>query len=87
MDKNAPVQGKEIADFLDRKWDVRLPNDYPSASACVNEGRPLWELAPKSALRDAMDGLTAATYAWCERPLPEDNNERKGLLDRLRRKR
>ena len=88
MDKNAPVQGREIADFLDRKWDVRLPNDYPSASACVNEGRPLWELAPKSALREAMDGLTAATYAWCERPLPEEgNNERKGLLDLLRRKR
>ena len=88
MDKNAPVQGKEIADFLDRKWDVRLPNDYPSASACVNEGRPLWELAPKSALREAMDGLTAATHAWCERPLPEENNnERKGLFDLLRRKR
>jgi hypothetical protein len=35
-----------------------------------------------------MDGLTAATYAWCERPLPEEGtNERKGLLDLLRRKR
>ena len=88
MDKNAPVQGKEIADFLDRKWDVRLPNDYPSASACVNEGRPLWELAPKSALREAMDGLTAATHAWCERPLPEEGtHSHKGLFDLLRRKR
>jgi pilus assembly protein CpaE len=88
MDKNAPVQGKEIAEFLDRKWDVRLPNDYPSASACVNEGRPLWELAPKSALREGMDGLTAAAHAWCERPLPENEpQERKGLLDLLRRKR
>jgi pilus assembly protein CpaE len=86
MDKNAPVQGKEIADFLDRKWDVRLPNDYVSASGCVNEGRPLWELAPKSALREAMDGLTAATHGWCDRPLPEET-ERKGLFDRLRRKR
>jgi pilus assembly protein CpaE len=89
MDKNAPVQGKEIADFLDRKWDARLPNDYPSASGCVNEGRPLWELAPKSALRDAMDSLTAATHGWCDRPLPEDGGatQPKGLLDLLRRKR
>jgi pilus assembly protein CpaE len=88
VDKNAPVQGKEIADFLDRKWDVRLPNDYPSASACVNEGRPLWELAPKSALREAMDGLTAAAHNWCERPLPEAANQSsKGLFDLLRRKR
>ncbi len=88
MDKNAPVQGKEIADFLDRKWDVRLPNDYASASACVNEGRPLWELAPKSALREAMDGLTAAAHNWCDRPLPEETNQpSKGLFDLLRRKR
>jgi hypothetical protein len=34
-----------------------------------------------------MDGLTAATHAWCDRPMPEENNERKGLFDRLRRKR
>jgi pilus assembly protein CpaE len=88
MDKNAPVQGKEIADFLDRKWDARLPNDYPSASACVNEGRPLWELAPKSSLRDAMDALTAATHDWCDRPLPKGGgNTPKGLFDLLRRKR
>ena len=88
MDRNAPVQGKEIADFLDRKWDVRLPNDYPSASACVNEGRPLWELAPRSALRAALDDLSAAAYGWSERPLPEeDNGSRRGLLDLLRRKR
>jgi pilus assembly protein CpaE len=88
MDKNAPVQGKEIADFLDRKWDARLPNDYPSASACVNEGRPLWELAPKSALRDAMDSLTAATHGWCDRPLPEEGGtQSKSLFDLLRRKR
>ncbi len=88
VDQNAPVQGKEVSDFLDRKWDVRLPNDYPSASACVNEGRPLWELAPKSSLREAMDELTAAAHGWCERPLPEaDNPKPKGLFDLLRRKR
>jgi pilus assembly protein CpaE len=87
MSKDALVQDKEIAGFLDRKWDVRLPNDYASAAACVNEGRPLWELAPRSALRVAMDGLAAAAHAWCEVPLPEDRNERRGLLDRLRRKR
>jgi len=86
MDKNAPVQEREIADFLDRKWDVRLPNDYSSASACVNEGRPLWERAPRSALREAVDTLTAAAHEWCERPLPETAHTR-GFFDRLRRKR
>jgi hypothetical protein len=54
----------------------------------VNEGRPLWELAPKSSLRDAMDALTAATHSWCDRPLPEEgSNSPKGLFDLLRRKR
>ena len=67
---------------------MRLPNDYASASACVNEGRPLWELAPKSALREAMDGLTAAAHNWCDRPLPEElNPPSKGLFDLLRRTR
>ncbi len=87
MDRNAPMQDKDISDFLDRKWDVRLPNDYPSASACVNEGRPLWELAPRSALRAALDDLSAAAYGWSERPLPEANASRRGLLDRLRGRR
>jgi hypothetical protein len=58
-----------------------------SASGCVNEGRPLWELAPKSALREAMDGLTAAAHNWCDRPLPEAETQSKGLLDLFRRKR
>lgn len=87
MDKNAPVQEREIAEFLDRKWDVRLPNDYASASACVNEGRPLWERAPRSALREAVDTLSAAAYAWCERPLPDAAGAPRGFFDRLRRKR
>jgi pilus assembly protein CpaE len=84
MDRNAPVRGQDVADFLDRECDVRLPNDHPSASACVNEGRPLWELAPRSALRAALRDLSAAAYGWSERPLPEANASRRGLLDRLR---
>jgi pilus assembly protein CpaE len=89
VDKNAPVEGRDISEFLDRKWDVRLPNDYASASACVNEGRPLSELAPKSALREAMDALTAAAYGWCDRALPETDggSASRGLFDRFRRKR
>jgi pilus assembly protein CpaE len=88
MDKNAPVQEREITEFLDRKWDVRIPNDYPSASACVNEGRSLWERSPRSALREAVDTLTAAAHEWCERPLPESERQRsRTVFDLLRRKR
>jgi pilus assembly protein CpaE len=88
MDRNTPVGGKEIAQFLDRGFDVRLPNDYANASTCVNEGRTLWELAPKSALREALDRLTAAAHDWCERPLGDDGRQgAKGLLGRLRRRR
>jgi pilus assembly protein CpaE len=88
MDRSAPVQGKEIADFLGRDWDVRLPDEPTSASACVSEGRPFWELAPRSALRAALDELSAAAHVWSERPLPEAKGaSRRGLLGRLRERR
>ena len=70
MDGHAPVQGSQIADFLDRKCDLLVPNDYPTASICVNEGRPLWEAAPKSALRAAFEQLAEATHELVRRAAP-----------------
>jgi pilus assembly protein CpaE len=89
MDGKAPVQGRQIDEFLHRKCDAMLPNDYPTASICVNEGRPLWEAAPKSPLRAAFTRLAEATHEWCGVPLPEDAGSRKrgGLLRLLGRRR
>jgi pilus assembly protein CpaE len=88
MDGRAAVQAREIDQFLHRKCDALLPNDYPTASLCVNEGRPLWEAAPKSALRAAFDELAEATHVWCGVPLPDgDAKKARGLRGLLRRRR
>jgi pilus assembly protein CpaE len=88
MDKNAPVQGRQISDFLHRSHDLSIPNDYPTASTCVNEGRPLWEVAPKSPLRVAFDRLADATCTWCGVGGSEDAEPRKsgGLRSLWRRR-
>ena len=85
VDKRAPVQRRQAAEFLRRKVDLGIPNDYATASTCVNEGHPLWEVAPRGTLRPAFDQLLSAAHRWCEVPLPEDRRHAKGLLGRLRR--
>ena len=89
MDRNAPVQGRQIADFLHRGYDLLVPNDYPTTSTCVNEGRPLWEVAPKSPLRVAFERLADATYQWCGLARPEGAEPKKngGLRALIRRRR
>jgi pilus assembly protein CpaE len=80
MNGHAPVQGRQIDAFLHRKCDVLVPNDYPTASICVNEGRPLWEAAPKSPLRAAFERLVDATHEWCGVPLPDGERKKRGGL-------
>jgi pilus assembly protein CpaE len=88
MDGRAPVKRRQIDDFLHRKCDLVLPNDYRTASICVNEGRPLWEAAPKSGLRVAFEGLAEALHEWCGVPLPDGaHNKRGGLRSLLSRRR
>jgi len=89
MDAKAPVQARQIEEFLHRKCDMQIPNDYPTASICVNEGRPLWEAAPKSPLCAAFARVADATHEWCGVPLPEPgrNEKRRGLRHLLSRRR
>jgi pilus assembly protein CpaE len=86
MDRNAPVQAREIAQFLERRYDLLVPNDYRNASTCVNEGRPLWEVAPKSPLCAALDNLTDASRKWCG-AAPEEPAPQRGLRALIRRRR
>jgi pilus assembly protein CpaE len=87
MDKNAPVQGRQISDFLRRAVDLQVPNDYPTASTCVNEGRPLWEVAPKSGLRAAFEELNDAAHRWCGIAAPVAEEPKRGLLAFIQRRR
>jgi pilus assembly protein CpaE len=87
VDKNAPVSIREIRDFLGREIDARLPNDYPNASACVNEGRTICEVAPRSSLCHGMGELSRRVHQWCEISETGDEDGPKGLLSHLLRRR
>ena len=82
-ERKATVSVKDAKAFLDRPVDASIPNDYQRASACVNEGRTLHDVAPRSPLGQAMGELASLAHSWCGRSAP---SRQRGLLDRLRGK-
>ncbi len=80
-DRKASVSAREAREFLDRPVDESIPNDYRRASACVNEGRTLHDMASRSSLGRALGELALLTHSWCGRSAPP---QRRRPLDRLR---
>ncbi len=66
----SPVRNRDFQEFLGRDPDAWLPNDYPTAQACVNEGRTLADAAPRSRLRAAYKKLAGEAYGWCDVKTP-----------------
>lgn len=83
IDRSASVSTKAAQDFLGRPVDATLPNDFPRASACVEEGRTLDEMAPRAALARAFGELALLAHTWCGLSPPA--RARKGLLGRFKR--
>jgi pilus assembly protein CpaE len=92
-DKSDPVSNSDIAEFIGREPEFRIPNDYRATVACVNEGKPLWEVAPRGALSSAYGSLSEQVHDWChvERPTPSSPPSRAratpSWLSGLRRRR
>ncbi len=81
----AAVSARDAKEFLKRPVDATIPNDYPRASACVNEGRALYDVAPRSAIERAFSELALVAHTWCGHSTPAHPPKR-GLLGRLRGK-
>jgi pilus assembly protein CpaE len=58
------VTDKDVAEFLERKPDFRVPNDFPTTLAGVNRGVSVAEIAPRSPLARAYNELTQALHSW-----------------------
>jgi pilus assembly protein CpaE len=58
------VTDKDVAEFLERKPDFQIPNDFPTTLAAVNRGVSVAEVAPRSALARAYNELTHALHGW-----------------------
>ena len=86
VDGQSVVSGRELAQFLGRKIDARLPNDYRSALACVNEGKPIREVAPRRPLSSALERIAERAHEWCDVPLPEGTHSASGLSRLFRRR-
>ena len=78
------VGDKDVVEFLDRELDYRIPNDYPTTSAAVNRGISVAEVAPRSPLSRAFEGLAQNVYDWCSAELPEATRS-EGVLARAKR--
>jgi pilus assembly protein CpaE len=86
-ERAASVSPREARDFLGRAADASIPNDFPRATACVNEGRTLHDVGRRSPLGKAMGELAVLTHSWCGRPPPPPRTRsRRGLVSRLRRR-
>ncbi len=83
-DKRAPVSPKEARAYLEREVDAALPNAYDPATTCVNEGRTMHDVAPRSTLSAAIGDLASKVRVWCGRAEPPARSG--GLLSRLRRR-
>ena len=83
----ASVSNSDLAHFLDRKPDLVLPNDFPTAQACVDAGIPIWENGSRSSLGPAFDRAVRTIQLACDPELPAPESQRsglRGLLERVR---
>jgi len=86
-ERAASVSPREAREFLGRPADVSIPNDFPRATACVNEGRTLHEVGRRSPLGKAMKEFASLTCSWSGRPVPRPPaRPRRGLVSHLRRR-
>jgi len=79
------VTDKDVAEFLDREPDFRIPNDHQTTLAAVNRGCSVVELAPRSGLARAYAELTRNLHDWCSVAAPAAEPESGGgVLARAR---
>ncbi len=86
IDRSALVSEQAARQFLGRSVDISIPNDYARASACVNEGRTLRDMAPRAPVTKAMSGLARHSYEWCGQRPPKNDDASRGIMGRLRGK-
>jgi pilus assembly protein CpaE len=67
-----PLTEKDLRRFLKRGVDARLPNDFHVATACIEKGKPVGQIAGGSELDRAYRELAVRMHEWCGVPLRSD---------------
>ena len=58
------VTDKDVEEFLERKPDFRIPNDFPTTLAAVNRGVSVGDISARSPLARAYIELSQALHGW-----------------------
>jgi pilus assembly protein CpaE len=83
------VTGGDLTRYLKREPDVCLPNDFDTATASIDLGKPVAEVARNGGLARAYHHLARRAHEWCGVPLAEPAPSEgwiKTLLRKLRRR-
>jgi len=83
--KTDPVTERDFREFVGRDPDARIPNDFGTAAACLNQGRTLGESAAGTPLHQAFQGLARLVHGWCGLEVGEDPEPQETLTRRFRR--
>lgn len=83
--RDDPLTPRDCEEFIGRKPDHLLPNDYPSMATAVNEGRLLSDVARKSPLNAALADLVGALHSWCGVGVAPKAERNHGLTTRFMR--
>jgi pilus assembly protein CpaE len=80
------VSDKDFTAYLGREASAFIPNDYVNTVNSVNEGQPIHEIAPDSALDQSFRNLARQAHTWCGLEAPAENADHKAhnLADRVR---
>ena len=78
------ITDKDVAEFLERKPDYLIPNDFPTTLAAVNRGVSVADVAPRSALARAYNDLAQALHGWFGARAPSAAETSTGALARVR---
>ena len=68
-----------IGDFsqvLGKEPDALIPNDYATTVESVNQGKPIGQVSPNSAIHKAYQRLALDVYSWCDIEPPQSKSSR-----------
>jgi pilus assembly protein CpaE len=77
------ITDKDVAEFLERRPDFRIPNDFPTMLAGVNRGVSVSAIAPRSPVARAYKDLTQALLGWLGAKAPTETSSG-GAIARMR---
>jgi pilus assembly protein CpaE len=78
---------KDFADFIGRKFDFEISNDFSTVAAAIDAGCPTSKISSRAAVTREFEALARELHVWCglESDSPQTSTARKGLRKLFRR--